>query len=94
MADQADRLDALRSWIESNPDIAGGDPVVRGTRVSVAMLSDLLRQGASEQELLEDYPSLTSDSLRAALALGATNAGPPSRHPSRLPSGPPTRIPK
>jgi uncharacterized protein (DUF433 family) len=53
--------------VVSDPDIRGGEPVVRGTRVPVYMLADLVKQGASTAELLADYPSLTEDGLSAAL---------------------------
>ncbi len=60
-------LEEARSTVASDPAVHGGEPVVRGTRIPVHMLADLVRQGAGEEELLEDYPSLTPDSLQAAL---------------------------
>lgn len=65
-----ERLDAMqraRDMVISSPDILAGEPVVRGTRVSVHVLAELERQGAGRRELLEDYPSLTPESLEAAL---------------------------
>jgi len=57
----------VRSFVVSDPEVRAGEPVVRGTRISVYMLADLARQGAPTEELLEDYPSLTAESLEAAL---------------------------
>ncbi len=47
--------------------VLGGKPIIRGLRISVEMILDLLTKGASEQEILEDYPELEPDDLRAAL---------------------------
>ncbi|HEX8393869.1 MAG TPA: DUF433 domain-containing protein [Longimicrobium sp.] len=64
------RLEAMeraRQWVIIDPAVRAGEPVVRGTRVSVHVVAELQEQGASRQELLEDYPSLTPESLEAAL---------------------------
>ena len=44
-----------------------GKPVIRGLRISVEMILELLAKGASWQEILEDYPELEADDIRAAL---------------------------
>jgi uncharacterized protein (DUF433 family) len=54
--------------ITSNPEIFGGKPIIRGMRIPVEMILDLLSQGASEDEILEDYPMLERDDIRACLA--------------------------
>ncbi|HEX6335676.1 MAG TPA: DUF433 domain-containing protein [Jiangellaceae bacterium] len=46
-------------------------PAVRGTRMRVADVLSLLASGASEAEILEDYPYLTADDIRAGLAYAA-----------------------
>ncbi|HEX8318262.1 DUF433 domain-containing protein [Longimicrobium sp.] len=61
------------SLVMIDPQVCGGMPVVRGTRIAVHTLADLAGQGAPDQELLEDYPSLTADSLSAALAYARAN---------------------
>jgi uncharacterized protein (DUF433 family) len=61
------RIEEARSFVAVDPEVRGGEPVVRGTRIPVSVLADLERQGASTDELLEDYPSLTPQSLAAAL---------------------------
>lgn len=44
-----------------------GKPLIRGLRISVEMILELLAKGAAEREILEDYPELEPDDLRAAL---------------------------
>jgi len=60
-------MERLWSFITIHPDVRAGEPVVRGTRIGVHTLADLSRQGAPAEELLEDYPALTPESLQAAL---------------------------
>ena len=50
----------------SDPDIMGGDPVFRGTRVPVHMIASLLTQGSTPAELIEAYPRLTPEMVRLA----------------------------
>ncbi|MCB0161192.1 MAG: DUF433 domain-containing protein [Caldilineaceae bacterium] len=47
--------------------VLGGKPCIRGLRISVDMILELLAKGASEEEILEDYPELVREDLRAAL---------------------------
>jgi uncharacterized protein (DUF433 family) len=61
--------------IEINPAICHGQPVIRGTRVTVSQLLGSLSGGDSFQTVLEDYPSITADDLAAALSF----AGVPAR---------------
>ena len=58
----------LLSRITVNPAVFGGKPLIRGLRISVEMILDLMSQGVSEQEILEDYPHLEPEDLRACLA--------------------------
>ena len=44
-----------------------GKPLIRGLRISVEMILELLAKGATEQEILKDYPELEGDDLRASL---------------------------
>ena len=57
--------------IEINPEIMLGKPVIRGTRVTVELLLRKLSEGASEADLLESYPHLTHDDIKAAIAYAA-----------------------
>lgn len=51
-----------------DPEILAGKPVIRGTRLAVEFILELLAAGRSEQELLADYPGLTRDDILACLA--------------------------
>lgn len=59
--------------IDIDPAIMLGKPVIRGTRITVECILRKLAEGASEGELLEDYPRLTTADLRAAVAYGAAS---------------------
>jgi uncharacterized protein (DUF433 family) len=54
--------------ITANPDIFAGKPIIRGMRISVEMVLSLLAQGAPTQELLDDFPDLEEDDIKACLA--------------------------
>ena len=58
----------LLKRISSNPAIFGGKPIIRGMRISVEMILGLLSQGESWDNLLDDYPDLEVDDIRACLA--------------------------
>lgn len=57
----------LLDRITFNKDVLCGKPLIRGLRISVEMILELLAKGAAEEEILEDYPQLEPDDLRAAL---------------------------
>jgi uncharacterized protein (DUF433 family) len=57
--------------IEINPSIMLGQPVIRGTRVPIELLIRKLSEGATEADLLDAYPRLTSADIRAALGYAA-----------------------
>ncbi len=61
--------------IERNPEICGGAPVIRGTRVTLRTVLASLAEGGSVPEILGDYPSLTEDDVRAVIAFAAVSAG-------------------
>jgi uncharacterized protein (DUF433 family) len=73
MAERWAALQDADALVVSEPEIRGGEPVLRGTRVPVYVIADLVAQGAEPGELLEDYPSLDADMIRAALAYAETN---------------------
>jgi len=52
----------------SYPAIFGGKPIVRGMRISVELILSLLAQGEMTQALLQDYPGLQPEDIRACLA--------------------------
>jgi uncharacterized protein (DUF433 family) len=58
--------------IEINPKIMLGKPVIRGTRVTVELILRKLGEGATENDLLEAYPHLTGDDIRATIRYAAS----------------------
>ena len=50
-----------------DPEILVGKPVIKGTRLTVDYIIELLAQGWSEAEILRNYPGLTSEDIRANL---------------------------
>jgi uncharacterized protein (DUF433 family) len=60
-----------RDFIVSDPTICHGQACIKGTRIPVAVILDNLAAGVSEAELLQSYPTLTPEAIRAALAYAA-----------------------
>jgi uncharacterized protein (DUF433 family) len=54
--------------ITTDPDILGGKPVIRGTRISVEFILELYASGASKDEILHNYPHLSEEDIHAALS--------------------------
>lgn len=59
---------SLLRRITSDAGIFGGKPIVRGMRISVELILSLLAQGMTAEELLDDYPDLEAEDIRACLA--------------------------
>jgi uncharacterized protein (DUF433 family) len=78
-------LRRARRLVVSDPDLLGGDPVFRGTRVPVHMIAELVTGGATQAELLEAYPRLTAEMIRLAPIYAAAYPlrGPPRNQPWR-----------
>ncbi len=57
--------------ITMNPDLCGGRPCIRGLRIRVKDVLDLLAAGATADEILADYPYLESDDISAVLEFAA-----------------------
>jgi uncharacterized protein (DUF433 family) len=64
----------LLERISVDPAVCFGKPCIRGTRIWVSLILELMAGGMTEAEILEEYPGLTKDDLRAALAYGAAVA--------------------
>jgi len=64
----------LLARISVNPEICGGKPCIKGTRIWVSLILDLLAGGASEVEIRTEYPELAHDDILAAIAYGAERA--------------------
>ena len=58
----------LLDRITSNPRQAGGRPCIRGMRIRVKDVLDMLAGGATESEILADYPYIEADDIKACLA--------------------------
>lgn len=65
------RKNRMASRIVINPEVCGGRPIVAGTRVRVADILAMLAGGASEAEVLADFPYLSAEDIRASLAYAA-----------------------
>ncbi|MBE7492376.1 MAG: DUF433 domain-containing protein [Planctomycetes bacterium] len=57
--------------IEVNPRILVGKPVIKGTRISVELVLDLLSSGATVDDVVRDYPHITRDDVLACVAFAA-----------------------
>ena len=64
----------LLDRISINPGVCGGKPCVRGTRIWVSLILDLLAGGMPETELSKEYPGLVHEDVLAAIAYGAEAA--------------------
>lgn len=58
----------LLKRITARPDVFGGKPIVRDMRVSVELVLSLLSQGVTPEAILDDYPGLEMDDIRACTA--------------------------
>lgn len=57
-----------KEHITIDPKILVGKPVIKGTRLAVEFVIDLLAQGWSDQEILRNYPGITREDIQACLA--------------------------
>ena len=56
-----------RDRITVDPDVLAGKPVVKGTRIAVELIVDLLARGWTQEQILDNYPHLTPEDIRACL---------------------------
>ena len=64
-------MNPLLERVTIDPRICGGKPCIKGTRIWVSLILDLLADGMTEAELLAEYPGLTHEDVLAAIAYGA-----------------------
>ena len=57
-----------RKHIHSDPEVMGGKPVIRGTRITVELILEYFEDGATVQDILAAYDYLTPEDVRAAIA--------------------------
>jgi uncharacterized protein (DUF433 family) len=60
--------------IHRDPKVAGGQAVIKGTRVTLRTVLASLAEGATVDEILEDFPTLSDEDVRAAIAFAAASA--------------------
>lgn len=64
--DQLKQLGHIEEMVVSNPEIMRGTPVFKGTRIPVDLVADMLAQGATAEEILEGYPTLSKENIAIA----------------------------
>ena len=63
--------DELLGRVTVDPGVCGGKPCIRGTRICMAIILDALAEGLTPEEVMDHYPSLEVDDIRAAEAYAA-----------------------
>ena len=63
-------MEQLLRRISVDKNVLCRKPVIRGLRISVEMIQELLAKGAEQQEMLEDFPEIEAGDIRAALLCG------------------------
>ena len=63
----------LLKRIEVNPKVMAGKPVIRGTRIPVDLILDMLAEDIPTEEILREYPDLSKEDVRAALAYASAS---------------------
>jgi uncharacterized protein (DUF433 family) len=61
----------LLQRISIDPDVCGGKPCIRGHRIWVSLILDFLASGVAQEEILQEYPQLTGEDVRACIAFGS-----------------------
>ena len=59
--------------ITSRPDVLGGKPIIKGTRISVEFILELVASGGSVDEIVRNYPALTAEDARQAILFASEN---------------------
>lgn len=63
-----------QDFISRDPEICGGEPVIKGTRVTLRTILASFAQGATEAQILRDFPTVEAEALRAVIAFAAASA--------------------
>ena len=61
----------IQDYIESNPKVMLGKPVIKGTRITVELILEKLSEGETIEDILEAHPHISEEAIRAALAFAA-----------------------
>jgi len=62
------------TFFERHADVCGGEPVLKGTRVTVRTVLASLAEGATVEEILADFPTVSAAAVRAVIAFAAASA--------------------
>ena len=73
-------MEALINRITINPEICHGKPTIRNMRYPVELILDLLSSGMTNDEIMEDYPALVEDDIKACLTFASRLAKVKSIH--------------
>lgn len=71
----------ILSYIEINPRIMMGKPVIKGTRITVELILEKLSYGETFDDIIEAHPHITREGIQAALAFAASNLKADSIYP-------------
>jgi uncharacterized protein (DUF433 family) len=74
MDSETGKLQNYKHRIVRDPKICGGEPVFKGTRVTLRTVLASLADGDSAEQILVDFPSLKPEDVRAAIAFAAASA--------------------
>jgi uncharacterized protein (DUF433 family) len=74
MGGKSDKQEVYKERIIRDPRICGGEPVFKGTRVTLRTVLASLADGDSSEEILSDFPALKAEDVRAAIAFAAASA--------------------
>ena len=64
----------LRPRVVADPSVCAGEPCIRGTRIYIAIILDSLDEGLTPAQIIDHYPQLTLDDIRAAVAYAAEHS--------------------
>ena len=76
-----------RHYIVTDPAVLAGKPAVRDTRLAVDFILGLFASGWTEEQVLQNYPDLSRDSLRAVFAFAAETIADETLHPTKRKTG-------
>lgn len=64
----------FKPYMTRDPAICGGEPIIAGTRITVRTVLASLAEGMGIEELLQDFPTLSREAIRAVIAFAAISA--------------------
>lgn len=73
MSNRLEEMERAATMVHCDPDIMAGTPVLRGTRIPVYLIADMVGQGTSLKEVIAGYPSLTPEMVEHARIYAATH---------------------